>query len=145
MSRLDDKCLDSVCDRAVERLFEVVDLIAVTGIHVIDDYLTGKTAADAPFGKSLFDSFLDSTDRQAAAVVVAGTEADDQKFCFTYAVFIAELVKRCVACFIVFLVFLFRSRLRCRLRISLFGWCFVRRLIIAAVSACSDKREDHYD
>ena len=75
MGGLDDQVLDTVGNSAVESLLHVVDLLAVTGLDMVDDDLGGEGAADGPIRVSGLQSILDALDVGRAAAVERGAEA----------------------------------------------------------------------
>ena len=125
MRRLIDEILDAVCNCAVERLGHVVDLLAVTLVYMVDDDLAGEAAADGVVRERLLHSGLDGADGFAAAVVVAGAEADDQQLVFADFVLIERIIQACVTRFVVFLV------------VCLFGRSGIRALGVLGGVVCS--------
>ena len=104
MRRLNNEVLDAVCNRAVERLGHVVDLLAVTLVYMVDDDLAGEAAANRVVRERLLHRGLDGADGLAAAVVVAGAEADYQQLVFADFVLIERIIQACVTRFVVFFV-----------------------------------------
>ena len=74
---------------------------------MVNDDMAGKGAAYAEVRESFFQRVFDSTDGQAAAVVIAGAEADDEKFLLSDFILIARVVQRGITGFVVFFLFLF--------------------------------------
>ena len=50
MGGLDDQILHAVGNSALQSLLHVVDLLAVTGLNMVDDDLCGEGTADRPVG-----------------------------------------------------------------------------------------------
>ena len=89
MGGLDDQVLDTVGNSAVEGLLHVVDLLAVTGLDMVDDDLGSEGAADGPIRVSGLQSILDALDVGRAAAVERGAKADDQQLVLTDFIFVA--------------------------------------------------------
>ena len=107
MGGLHHERFDAVGHSAVQRLGHVIDDLAVAGLDVINDDLAGKAAAHGIIREGLLHGGLDGPNGQAATIVVAGTEADDQQLVFADIVRIAGIVQRGVAGFVV--LFLLRQ------------------------------------
>ena len=71
---------------------------------MVDDDLAGEAAADGVVRERLLHSGLDGADGFAAAVVVAGAEADDQQLVFADFVLIERIIQACVTRFVVLIV-----------------------------------------
>ena len=97
MGGLDDQILHAVGNSALQSLLHVVDLLAVTGLDMVDDDLCGEGAADRPVGICGLDGVLDALDVRCAAVVERGAEADDQDLLVADVVLVAGVVLRGVA------------------------------------------------
>ena len=97
MRRLHDEVLHAVGHGTLKRLGHIVDLLAVTGLNVVDDDLRRECAAHRPVGVSLLQGVLNALDVVDAAVVVGRAERNDQKLVFADAVLIAGIVQRSVA------------------------------------------------
>ena len=95
--RLDDKILHAIGNCTVERLGHVVDLLAVTGLDVVDDDLRGEGAADGPVGVRGLQGVFDALDVGHAAVVEGRAEGDDQQLVFADLVLVAGVIQRGVA------------------------------------------------
>ena len=91
---LDDQLLHAVCRSALERLLHVVDLLTVSGLHVINDDLGGKCPSHRPVGVRFLQRFLDPADVRRAAVIEGCSETHDQKFLLTDLVAIKRVVLR---------------------------------------------------
>ena len=136
MRRLNDEILDAVCNCAVERLGHVVDLLAVTLVYMVDDDLASEAAADRVVRERGLHRGLDRADGLAAAVVVAGAEADDQQLVFADFVLIERIIQACVTRFVVFLV------------VCLFGRSGIRALgilclVVGGLAAAGGQRCEH--
>ena len=59
---LDDQILHAVGNSALQSLLHVVDLLAVTGLNMVDNDLCGEGAADRPVGICGLDGVLDALD-----------------------------------------------------------------------------------
>ena len=94
---LHNQSLHTVGNRTVQSLFHVIDLLAVTGLDVVDDDLGGEGAADGPVGESLGQSILNALDVFHTAVVEGSTEGDDQQFLLADLVLVPGIVQRRVA------------------------------------------------
>ena len=92
MGGLDDQILHAVGNSALQSLLHVVDLLAVTGLNMVDDDLCGEGAADRPVGVCGLNGILDALDVRCAAVVEGGAEADDQDLVVADVVLIAGIV-----------------------------------------------------
>ena len=92
MGGLDDQILHAVGNSALQSLLHVVDLLAVTGLDMVDDDLCGEGTADRPVGICGLDGVLDALDVRCAAVVEGGAEADDQDLVVADVVLIAGVV-----------------------------------------------------
>ena len=97
MGGLDDQILHAVGNSALQSLLHVVDLLAVTGLNMVDDDLCGEGTADRPVGICGLDGVLDALDVRCAAVVEGGAEADDQDLVVADVVLVAGVVLRGVA------------------------------------------------
>ena len=89
---LDDQILHAVGDSALHSLLHVVDLLAVTGLHMVDDDLCSEGTADRPVGVSGLNGILDALDVRCAAVVEGGAEADDEDLVVADVVLIAGVI-----------------------------------------------------
>ena len=96
MRRLDDQILDAVGHGTVQRLLHVVDLLAVTGLHMVDDDLGGKGAANAPIGVCGLQGILNALDVRRTAAVEGGAEADDQQLILTDVICVAGIIQRSI-------------------------------------------------
>ena len=94
---LDDQVLHTVCHSAVHGLLHVVDLFAVTSLHMVDDDLCGEGAAHAPVRVCGLQSILDALDVLHAAVVEGGAEGDHQQLVVADVVLIAGIVLGSIA------------------------------------------------
>ena len=97
MGRLHDQVLHAVCHSAVQRLLHVVDLLTVTGLHMVDDDLCGKGAAHAPVGVCGLQSVLNALDVGSAAVVEGGAEGHHQQLVFADLIGVAGIVLGSIA------------------------------------------------
>ena len=70
----------------------VVDLLAVTGLDVVDDDLRGEGAADGPVGVRGLQGVFDALDVGHAAVVEGRAEGDDQQLVFADLVLVAGVI-----------------------------------------------------
>ena len=95
--RLDNEVLDAVGDGTIERLGHVVDLLAVTGLHVVDDDLRGEGAADRPVGECGLQGVFDALDVGNTAVIVGRAEGDNEQLVLADLILIARIVERSVA------------------------------------------------
>ena len=94
---LHNQSLHTVGNRTVHSLFHVIDLLAVTGLDVVDDDLCGEGAADGPVGESLGQSILNALDVFHTAVVEGSTEGDDQQLLLADLVLIPGIIQRSIA------------------------------------------------
>ena len=94
---LDDQVLHAVCHSAVHGLLHVVDLLAVTGLHMVDDDLCGEGTAHGPIRVSFLQSILDALDVLHAAVVEGGAEGDHQQFVLADVVLVAGVILGSIA------------------------------------------------
>ena len=90
--RLDHEILHAIGNCTVERLGHVVDLLAVTGLHVVDDDLSSERAADRPIRVGFLQSVLNALDILYATVVEGRTEADNEQLVFADFIFVARVV-----------------------------------------------------
>ena len=96
--RLDDEILHAICLRARQCLRDVVDLLAVPGLHMVDDDLGRERPAHGPVRIGLLDSLLDSADILCAAVVEGGAEAHHQDLVLADLIRVQRIVQGGVAC-----------------------------------------------
>ena len=89
---LDDQILHAVFHSAVHGLLHVVDLFAVTSLHMVDDDLCGECAAHRPIRVCGLQSILDALDVLHAAVVEGGAEGDHQQLVVADVVLIVGIV-----------------------------------------------------
>ena len=89
---LDDQLLHTVGDSALQSLLHVVDLLAVTGLDVVDDDLRGEGAAHGPVGVGRLQGVLNALDVGYAAVVEGGTEGYHQQLLLADLVLVAGIV-----------------------------------------------------
>ena len=89
---LDHEVLHTVGHSAVHGLLHVVDLLAVTGLHMVDDDLGGEGTADRPIRVSFLQSILDALDVGHAAVVEGGAEGDHQQLIVADVILVAAVV-----------------------------------------------------
>ena len=98
MCGLDDQLLHAVCRCALERLLHVVDLLTISGLHVINDDLGGKGPSHRPVGVRFPKCLLDPADVRRAAVIERCSETHDQKFLLTDLIAIKRVVLRRSPC-----------------------------------------------
>ena len=96
MRRLDDQILDAVGYGTVQRLLHVVDFLAVTSLHMVDDDLGGKGAANAPIGVCGLQGILNALDVRRTAAVEGGAEADDQQLILADVICVAGIIQRSI-------------------------------------------------
>ena len=89
---LDDQILHAVFHTAVHGLLHVVDLFAVTSLHMVDDDLCGECAAHRPIRVCGLQSILDALDVLHAAVVEGGAEGDHQQLVVADLIGVAGIV-----------------------------------------------------
>ena len=89
---LDDQILHAVGHSAVHGLLHVVDLLAVAGLDMVDDDLSGESAADKPVRIGCLQSILNALDVGGAASVEGGAEADDQQLVLADVVRVAGVI-----------------------------------------------------
>ena len=94
---LDDQILHAVFHSAIHGLLHVVDLFAVTSLHMVDDDLCGECAAHRPIRVCSLQSILDALDVLHAAVVEGGAEGDHQQLVVANVVLIAGIVLGSIA------------------------------------------------
>ena len=92
MGGLHDQIFDTVGNGALQRLLHIVDFLAVTRLHMVDDDLGGKGAADAPIGVGCLQGILDVLDVLRAAAVKRRAEADDQQLVLADFIGIAGII-----------------------------------------------------
>ena len=92
MGGLHHQLLHAVGDSALQSLLHVVDLLAVTGLDVVDDDLRGEGAAHGPVGVGLLQGVLDALDVGYAAVVEGGAEGHHQQLLLADLVLVAGIV-----------------------------------------------------
>ena len=92
MSGLHHQLLHAVGDSALQSLLHVVDLLAVTGLDVVDDDLSGEGAAHGPIGVGLLQGVLNALDVGYAAVVEGGAEGHHQQLLLADLVLVAGIV-----------------------------------------------------
>ena len=92
MGGLHHQLLHTVGDSALQSLVHVVDLLAVTGLDVVDDDLSGEGAAHGPIGVGLLQGILNALDVGYAAVVEGGAEGDHQQLLLADLVLVAGIV-----------------------------------------------------
>ena len=97
MGGLHDQVLHAVGHSAVQSLLHVVDLLAVAGLHMVDDDLCGEGTADRPVRVSFLQSILDALDVGHAAVVEGGAEGNHQQLVLADAVLVAGVILGSVA------------------------------------------------
>ena len=90
---LDHQRFDAVVHRPVQGRLDIVDLHAVPLPHPVNDDLAGEGPADRPVREGLRQGRFNGADGQAAAVVVAGAEADHQQLLLPDLVLIAGVVQ----------------------------------------------------
>ena len=111
-----DQILDAVVDGTLQCSIDIVDEDVVPSLHVVDDDVGGKAAADREVRKCLFQIAFDCADGQTAAGVVAGAEAEYQQLVVADVVLIADVIQRSVASIVILVVvhgFLLRSFCGC--------------------------------
>ena len=96
MGGLHHQLLHTVGDSALQSLVHVVDLLAVTGLDVVDDDLSGEGAAHGPIGVSRLQGVLNALDVGYAAVVEGGAEGHHQQLLLADLVLVAGIVLGCV-------------------------------------------------
>ena len=89
MGGLHDQVLHAVGHSTVHGLLHVVDLLAVTGLHMVDDDLCGKGAAHAPVRVGGLQGVLDALDVLHTAVVEGGAKGDHQQLVLADVVLVA--------------------------------------------------------
>ena len=89
---LDDKVLHAVGDGALQGLVHVVDELAVTGLNMVDDDLSGESSADGPAGEGGGQSVFNAPDVLSAAVIEGRAEAHDQELVLADVVGVAGIV-----------------------------------------------------
>ena len=94
---LNDKILNSVFLCARQGLVDVINDLAVAGLHMVDDDLCCKSSADRPVGIGLFQGLLNTADILCTAVVKGSTETYDQKLVLSDLIRIAGIVCRSVS------------------------------------------------
>ena len=95
--RLDNEILHAIGNCTVERLIHVVDLLAIAGLHVVDDDLRGEGAADGPVGIRGLQGVFDALDVGNTAVIVGRAEGDNEQLVLADLILIARIVERSVA------------------------------------------------
>ena len=90
--RLDNEVFDAVGDSALKRLGHVVDLLAIAGLHVVDDDLRGEGAADRPVGVGFLKGVFDALDVGNTAVIVGRAEGDNEQLVLADVVLVARIV-----------------------------------------------------
>ena len=92
MGGLHHQLLHTVGDSALQSLVHVVDLLAVTGLDVVDDDLSGEGAAHGPIGVGRLQGVLNALDVSYAAVVEGGAEGHHQQLLLADLVLVAGIV-----------------------------------------------------
>ena len=92
MGGLHHQLLHAVGDSALQSLLHVVDLLAVTGLDVVDDDLSGEGAAHGPIGVGRLQGVLNALDVSYAAVVEGGAEGHHQQLLLADLVLVAGIV-----------------------------------------------------
>ena len=92
MGGLHHQLLHAVGDSALQSLLHVVDLLAVTGLDVVDDDLSGEGAAHGPIGVGRLQGVLNALDVGYAAVVEGGAEGHHQQLLLADLVLVAGIV-----------------------------------------------------
>ena len=90
--RLDNEVLHAIGNCTVERLGHVVDLLAVTGLDVVDDDLRGEGTADRPVGVGFLKGVFDALDVGNTAVIVGRAEGDNEQLVLADVVLVARIV-----------------------------------------------------
>ena len=115
MGGLHNQSLHAVVHRAVQGFLHIVNDLAVTLGHMVNDDLAGEAAAHSVLGEGLLQGALNGADGQAAAVVEAGAKAHHQQLLLADLILVAGVIESGVAGLVVLLVLFFRlgrSRLR---------------------------------
>ena len=76
---LNDEVLHAVLDCTLKSLLNIVDLLAVTGLNMVDDDLGCESSSDRPVRECGLQCILYSLDIGGSAVVEGSSEADDKK------------------------------------------------------------------
>ena len=92
VGRLDNQILDTVGHSAVKRLLHIVNLLAIAGLHMVNDNLRGEGAADAPIGVRGLQGILNAFDVRGAAAVERGAEADNQQLILADVIRVAGVI-----------------------------------------------------
>ena len=97
MGGLDEQVLHAVQNGTIQGLGHVVDELAVPGLDMVDDDLSGEGAADGPAGEGFLQGLFDAADVLGPAAVEGGAEAHHQQLIFADAVQVPGVVQLGVA------------------------------------------------
>ena len=94
---LHHQLLDTVGNGTLQCLLHIVNDLAVTGLHMVDNDLRGKGAAHGPLGEGCLDGVFDALHILHTAVVVGGAKADNQNLLFPNAVGVQRVIPAGIA------------------------------------------------
>ena len=92
VGRLNHQLLYIVSYRPLQRLIHVIDALAISGQHVVDDDLRGERPANGPVRIRLLNGLLHAAYILGTAVVEGGSEADHQDFLVANLVLVQRIV-----------------------------------------------------
>ena len=107
MRWLNDQVFHAIGYGPIQSLGNIVDGDPVPTLNVVNDHLAGKAPAKIISRKGPFQSILDGSDGQPAAVKIAGAKADHQKLLFSDTILVSGVI-RLMGCLWVHWCFLLR-------------------------------------
>ena len=108
VGRLDDQLFYLIINCSLQGSFHVIDLYTIPLCHMLNNDVGSKGPADRVVRESVFQGLLNGADGHTAAVIIAGTETDDQQFFVSDFILVAGIVKAGVTGLVILFFFLFR-------------------------------------
>ena len=105
MSRLDNQGLYVIVNRTLECFAYVIDRYVISRLYMVNDDLAGKASSYGIIRECLLHCVLNCANGQTAAVVKAGSKADNHQLLIADLVLISCVVHRCISGVIIFFVF----------------------------------------
>ena len=97
MCRLYNKVLHSIVYSSLQCLIHIVDLLAITGLYVIDDDLCCKCSSYRPVRISCLNCLLNTTDICRTAVIEGCSKTYYKDFIFTDLISVEWIILGCIS------------------------------------------------